>query len=194
MLSAVLGLIGALIGAGAVLGAVWLQDRRTSRAAAVDARERAYVDLLIASVAVARRLHALITTAKARSGLQEGFAVVLGQRQPLEPMALHDWVEADFRPLLDAWSRVWATGTPRGVHAANKLVACCTDLVAILNPESLETPKDKLRQTVLGIDTREMLIRFEEAVKPLAEARRDLAEIVRNESGRPPTELFGAGY
>ncbi len=98
----------------------WANARRAAKGAEQDRRQKAYADLLVASLGVSLRAHVLITVLKTRSGLGEGVAVALGQRKQLEAMGLHDWMNQDFGPLMDAWSRAWAYGTPAGVG----LVVC----------------------------------------------------------------------
>lgn len=53
-----------------------------------------------------RRVGTLGLAKRFRSGITEGLAVSLGQRKPLDVFQLHEWLEADFRPLTDAYSRV----------------------------------------------------------------------------------------
>jgi Flp pilus assembly protein CpaB len=53
-------LLAALVGAFGALGAVWLQTWNQSRSSETDARESAYIDLLVSSLALARRARSLI--------------------------------------------------------------------------------------------------------------------------------------
>ena len=190
MVSAWFGLLGALVGAAAVLGAVWLANWQQSRAADADARERAYVDMLATSMALAGRVRALLTTLKVRSGVSEGLAVTFGQRGEMDAMALHEWVAADFQPLMDAWTRIWTIGSPAGIDAANKLLDCCAEVMSVLDYAAPPSLLGRLRETVVGIKTDQLLETYSEKLSQLARARRDLAELVRAETGRPAAALF----
>jgi hypothetical protein len=110
----------------------WLQCRAASRAADGARRERAYVDLLIASTGVAGRVHTMLVMLKTRSGIKEGLAVLFRQQQALGAQEMHDWIDVDVRALLDAWSRVWTAGEPRGIELANSLVNRCESLMSVV--------------------------------------------------------------
>jgi hypothetical protein len=192
LLTLAVALGAALIGAGGAVSAVWLQSRQQARASEADARERAYVDMLVVSIALSRRIRTLLTILKVRSGIGEGVAVTFGQREAMDAMALHEWIEVDFRPLMDAWTRVWACGSADGVRLSNALLDACRDVMSVLDLAAPPSLLGKLRQTLVGVQTEELLVRFQGKLTVLAKARKDLAELVRAETGRPTAELFSA--
>lgn len=192
VLTLFVGLGAALIGAVGALGAVWFQSRQQGHANDADARERAYLDLLVASIALARRVRTLLTTVKVRSGIGEGIAVTFGQREAMDAMILHEWIEVDFRPLMDAWTRVWACGSADGVRASNTLLDACRDVMSVLDLAAPPSLLGKLRQTFAGVNTDELLVTFQDKLAALAVARKNLAELVRAETSRPTAELFTA--
>ena len=190
--SAATGLAGAVIGAVAALAGTWWQARAARRHAESDARERAYVDLLVAAEKVAFRIDALVATIKARTGLGESVALLMRLRKPIEPMDLHDWLAADVGPLMDAWSRTWVNGSPEGVRRSNAVLEACNEVMAVLAEMAPATTRAKLRKVVVGADIAAMRPLLAERVRHLSVARKELAEHVRAETGRPAAQLFSA--
>ncbi|WP_375502863.1 hypothetical protein, partial [uncultured Jatrophihabitans sp.] len=189
----IVALLAALVGALGALGAVWLQNWNQSRSSEADARECAYIDLLVSSLAMARRARSLIATLQVRTGISEGLAVTFGQRQQMDPMTLHEWLEEDVAAVMEAWTRAWATATPAGVAAAsNRVMTCCGDVFGVLDLSAPATMLGRLRETLAGVDTEILQSRYQEKLATLAHARRDLALLVRAETGRAPAELFEA--
>lgn len=173
---------------------VWLLSaRRTAKAEAQSREHQAYADLLVASVGMASRAHTLLTTLKLRSGLAEGLAVTLGVRPPVDPLALHDWIDRDHARLMDAWSRVWVYGSAKGVRLGNRLVDGCGALMELPGSATgASTPRGKARQLALGINIDEAAAEWQRRLRTLAVARRDLTDYVRAETGRPAAALFSA--
>lgn len=173
---------------------VWLLSTRRAAKAEAQAREhQAYADLLVASIGVALRADGLLTALKLRSGLAEGLAVTLGLRPPVDPLALHDWIDRDYASLMDAWSRVWVYGSAEGVRLGNLLVDGCGALMELSgSATSTSTIRGKARQLVLGISQDELTADWQRRMRSLAIARRDLTNYVRTETGRPAAALFSA--
>jgi hypothetical protein len=193
VLTAITTLVAALVGAAAALTGGWLQAGRQAKAAQAAAREQAYGDMLVASIGLAGRMSALLGTLQSRSGLAEGLSVVLGIRPPADAQQLHDWLALDYRPLMDAWSRIWVSGTPEAVQKADVLLDACADITAAYDLGSSETFAGRVRRTVVGVtaqDTARLAELWNERLEALAAARKDLAEFVRRETGRPPANLF----
>ena len=195
MFTAIASLVGALIGAAAALIGAWLQTERQAKAAEAAAHQRAYGDLLVASVGLAWRVNSLLHTLQSRSGPGEGLSVVLGIRPPADAQQLHDWIAADYRPLLDAWSRTWVAGTPEMVDKANALLDACANITAIFDTAAPATLAGRVRRNLTGITTQEtdqLEALWHERMKALAVARKELAELVRRETGRAPANLFSS--
>jgi len=188
-ISALAGLGGALIGALAAAGGTWWQGHAAGKAAESGARERAYVDLLVWSQTFAFRVPTLITTVENRSGVAEAIAVTLRQRAPMDPMTLQDWMDVDLRPLMDAWPRAWACASPRGVELSNAVLDACVQLAAVLSAGPKLTGSAKLRVALLGAKVDEQRALYNERMPVLAAARKDLTELIRAETGRPPAQL-----
>lgn len=173
---------------------LWLASaRRAAKGAEQDRRQRAYSDLLVASLGVTLRAQVMITVLKTRSGLGEEVAVMLGQRKQLDAMGLHDWMNQDFGALTDAWSRAWAYGTAAGVALANSLVDACGHVIEVVTLADAEGRWNKVRQIVVGVDVGRLTAHWDERMQLVAVARRDLAQHMRSETGREAAELFGAG-
>ena len=186
--------IAPLVAAAAVVAAPtlawWLNARRTAKAAEQDRQRQAYVDLLVASFGVAQRAATLLTATQLRSGLGEALDVAFRLRKPVDPLELHDWINVDLSSLADAWSRTWVYGSPQGVARANRLMDACADVIGVLHLVGATGWRQKTRQFVVGIDTKGIAAERAKRLKVLAEARRDLAEFMRTESGSPTAELF----
>lgn len=184
---------GALVGVIGSLTLWFASARRAGKGAEQDRRQRAYSDLLVASLGVTLRAQVMITVLKTRSGLGEGVAVMLGQRKQLDAMELHDWVNQDFGALTDAWSRAWSYGTAAGVALANSLVDACGQVVEVVTLADAQGRWDKARQAMVGVDIGRLTTQWDERMKLVAVARRDLAQHLRSETGREAAELFGTG-
>src|SRR4051794_5448961 len=112
---------------------VWmLSTRRTARNESQAREHKAYADLVVASVGISRRAHTLLTAIKVRSGLGEGLAVAMGLRQAVDPFVIHDWIDRDFVPLVDAWSRVWVYGSAEGVRLGNHVINRSSELMELV--------------------------------------------------------------
>ena len=116
-----------------LLGTVgWDQrkERRANRAAEMQEQHAAYQEVLNRSMTFALRAKTLGDAMRVRSGLSEGLAVALWQRREVDPFELYEWIDRDFRPLGDAWARIWVVGTQEAIDAADKLVTTCGELMA----------------------------------------------------------------
>ena len=76
--------IASLVGFFGSLTLWFASARRAGKGAEQDRRQKAYSDLLVASLGVTLRAQVMITVLKTRSGLGEGVAVMLGQRKQLD--------------------------------------------------------------------------------------------------------------
>jgi hypothetical protein len=172
---------------------VWgLSVRHTARASASEREQKAYSDLLTASLGISSRATTMLSTLQNRSGLQEGVMVTFRQRAPIDPLHLHDWIGTDLRPLYDAWSRAWTYGSAEGVALANRLFDSCGEVMGVINQTKATGLKDKSRHVLFGIDTDRLAPQLDERIKALATARRDLADYMRRETGRAPADLFSS--
>jgi hypothetical protein len=168
----------------------WLTVRRTAQAAGEDQRQRAYADLLVASIGVTMRTYTLLSTLGARSGIREAVAVAVGYRKPIDALELHDWAYRDYSTLMDAWSRTWAYGTPDGVVLSNQLLEACRQVMDVLDLGDAKGGWQKLRRSLLGVEVDGLMQQWNERITLVAVARRDLADHARAETGKAPAELF----
>ncbi len=183
---------GAFIAFFGSLTLLRVSARRAAKGAEQDRRQKAYSDLLVASLGVTLRVQTLTTVLKTRSGLGEGIAVALGQRKQLDAMELHDWMNQDFGALMDAWSRASAYGTQAGVAMANRLVDACGQGIKLITLADAQGAWQKVRQVIVGVDIDRLTAQWDEQIKLVAVARRDLAQHIRSETGRQAAELFTA--
>lgn len=103
----------------------WRDNRSSARAT----KEAAYTELHARAWSVTRRVGTLGLAKQFRSGITEGLAVSLGQRKALDVFQLHEWIEADFRPLTDVYARVCVVGSQGAIDIANNVLSACSDLI-----------------------------------------------------------------
>jgi len=174
----------------AFIGVVY-QQRRTDRRKATAAQSRASIDLLTQSLLFAQRAHALLTTARVRTGLSESLDVLLRLRRPVDPMELHDWLQQGTRPLYDAWSSTWVSSSPAMVTRGNVVIDACTGVLVAVSERAPARGPARLREGIVGRGAdRDQEERLRAAIHALAMARRDYSELVRKETGKDPAELF----
>ncbi|WP_139228781.1 hypothetical protein [Blastococcus tunisiensis] len=101
-----------------------------------------------------------------------------------------DWINTDFGALVDAWSRTWAYGSADGVRLANRLLDSCGHVMAVISTADATGFRQRIRQVVLGISNEPLVAEWDRRMKKVATARRELAEYMRSETGRPAAELF----
>ena len=182
---------GGLLGWGASFSSMQYQQRRIDKREAKTARSQAYLQLLTRSVTLANRAETLMQTARLRSGLREGLDVAFRLRPAADPMHLHDWLDADLTPAIEAWSAVWMGASPALVAKANVLLACCIDVVAAATTRSEQPAPQRVTEFVVGarVDLGQVE-RVQTARHALAAARRDFAVLVREETGQEDANLF----
>jgi hypothetical protein len=188
----VAGLIGALGGSLLSGGLVWLvgerQRKQNLRDAEAQDRIAAYAALLTTSMNMTMRIQTVGDTKRLRSGIQEGLAVTLGQRKPLDLMELYDWFNQDGSRLNDAWMRVWAVGTQEAIDAADRLMDGIGDLMAAAVAENPEI--GRLRMTLFGAGRSAAQAQaFDAAMRTLAERQVAFVQVLRKEDGAKTVEF-----
>lgn len=88
-----------------------------------------YGEFLARTFSFARRVDSVGRLKRLRSGLSEEREVALGRQKSLDILALHDWMDLDFRPLSDAWSRIYLAGSQDAIIAADELMEVSNDLM-----------------------------------------------------------------
>jgi hypothetical protein len=121
---------------GSLLGSLstWLvglaQYRRAEKAQTVRERHQAYLGVLDASTQSVIMAQRAGLTLRLRTGINEGLAVLLRQRKPLQPDEVLAWGTESLTRLLDAMTRLHAYGTQAAAEAAHTLIDRCQDLTA----------------------------------------------------------------
>lgn len=158
------------------------QRWRDSRASTRASKEAAYSELHARAWAVARRVGTLGLAKQFRSGIAEGVAVSLGQRKALDVFQLHEWLEADFRPLADAYSRVCLVGSQEAIEIANKLLSACSDLIGTAT--ATDSQQSPIVRFIKGErPTVEQVKAFEAAQTRLFKELEALVAVARREVG-----------
>lgn len=166
----------------------WLVGRRRQRAERLATRLAAYQALLTQSIVALHAASTLRLTMKVRSGLKERWDLTLRQRKPLDPFDLADRLLRDFQPLFAAWTSVWAEGTAESIPLANELVERCLALTTMAT--ELGQAGGALKRYLLGqrwtVNQEEA---YSQAQMAVGDARRRLAELLRDEGGETAVDL-----
>jgi hypothetical protein len=176
-----------------VLGTVGrdrLQERREGRGAEKKEQLAAYQEVLNRSLAFANRSRALGETMRLRSGLEEGLSVALRQRRLLDPFELYDWIDKDYGPLIDAWSRVWVVGPQSAIDAADRVALACGEVLGAATARSYRNQVVRAYRMLVGeVWTRDQLAEYDRALRRLAEERVAFVKVIRAEMGKQAVDL-----
>ncbi|MDQ1500632.1 MAG: hypothetical protein QOI86_3972 [Actinomycetota bacterium] len=178
----------AIITAGALFGIDQRRARRQERAGLQERRRHAYSRLLTYSGVIAHTAGALHTTIQIRSGIREGLDVTLGKRVPMDPMDVDARLRQDFIPLSEAWSDVWTIGSSEAVIASNWIIDTAAAVVGAATTTG--DGGNWLGRLAAHQWTDEQLRQWNDDLKALAIARRNLAELARRELGIEVARLF----
>src|SRR5207245_11632387 len=96
---------------------------------AIAAKHAAYRELHARTFSFHRRVVSLAFAKLFRSGLGEGLSVTLRQRRPVDVFELHEWLDADFKAITDAYSKICAIGSQEAIDSASELVNLCGKLM-----------------------------------------------------------------
>jgi hypothetical protein len=195
--SAVLAVVAAL-GASALtalasLGVTWYREHLSQKAADRDTLSSAVIQMLSRSMSVMVRAQAIGLQMRFRSGLKEGTDVTLGIRKAADVIEMHDWLAADYTPLAEAWSVIWARGDQETVRLANQLLTACGDVLgAATAREITPTLGARILRWAAGEKLTPQLEQdLQRAVRAVAHAREQLAQHSRTTLGLPAVHLFG---
>jgi len=175
----------------AAFGLAWWQAKSTEKAARAERQSRAYALLLTRSLIIAHLASDLHIMMETRSGLKEGLDVTLRFKKMLDPLELADRLRAEQQPLYEAWSEVWVVGSKAAIPIANDLITHCANIIGAA------TQRGKARPLWLrGITgekwTKQQLDQWQEELRNLAETRRKLGIIARQEAGIEVADLFAS--
>jgi hypothetical protein len=160
------------------------QRWRDGRASGKNARQAVYGEFHARIFSFARRVESLGLTKQLRSGIDEGISVVTRQRKPLDLFALYDWVDVEFKPLNDAYSKICAMGSQEAVDVAARLLSTCGELTnyAIATDEQ----RGYLIKLIRGeVQTDEQKSDYQKCLVTLFKENEKLARLIRKETGRP---------
>jgi hypothetical protein len=167
-----------------ILGLQW-QRWRDNRANARASKLAAYSELHARIFAFVRRVGTLGLAKQLSSGIGEGIAVTLGQRKPADVFELHEWIEADFRAISDAYSKVCLIGSQDAIDLAGKLLASCSDLIG--SATVTDPQRGGFTRLIKGeVQTPEQAQAFEAVRTRVFKEREEFASLVRQELGHKP--------
>jgi hypothetical protein len=179
---------GALLAGCFGLFLLWRQNRAAKRAAKGKEQAEAYIEFLARTFSFTRRVQALGQVRQLRTGFIEQREVLFGRRKPLDLLELHDWLEVDFRPLSDAWTRVHVVGSQEAVIAADELMLTSRDLMDAAS--AVDGSRSLLRRSFLGDrQSAQQIQEYDALLKKFFEAREQFAVLARNELGKEVVQL-----
>lgn len=186
--------VAAAIGASLLTGLValvldWRGARRRAHEDLRGRRQAAYGRMLAASGLLAHTAGGLHQMIELRSGVKEGVALAARLRRPVEPIDFIDLLRRDLEPLYEAWSQVWAAGSPPAVEASNLVMERAGEVLSAATTPG--TARNRLLRYLAGERwSDEERAVLDADIRELAIARRRLAELARRELGIEATELF----
>jgi hypothetical protein len=190
---AVIAALGASLLTGVFsVGVVWFQQWKRERAASAAALEQALQEVLARSWSIAMRVGTMTSAAQLRTpAVDDNLRVLLRMRRPLDHFELHDWLAQDWAPMVDAMAVIWARGNQRAIQLANAVVNCCGEFQTIP-----PVPEPRGLRALFGLFVEasawppEVLRQRETRLKELAEARKALANFVREHLDQPRADVF----
>ena len=69
---------------------------------------------------------------RSRSGFRERLDLTLHHRKPVDVLEMHDWLNQDFGPLMDAMSQITVVGTQDAIIVAGRVLRACVDLMDLV--------------------------------------------------------------
>ena len=175
----------------AAFGIEWWRSYKSGKAALIERRNKAY-SLLITRVGLvaylAFQLHALM---EVRSGLRDRINTTLRIQKPLDTLDLLDRMASEMKPLYEAWTEVWMVGSEKAIAIANDLVLRCGNVISVATQGGKARP-DFMRSILGEKWTKAQLDEWNKELRAIAEARRLLSVIARQEAGIEVVDLFAS--
>jgi hypothetical protein len=142
------------------------------------------------SLTFAFRARTLGDAMRFRSGLNESLSVLLRLRRTLDSLELYDWMDMDYRPLGDAWSRIWVVGTQQAIDTADRVVTACDEVLSAATAQPDRNLLARAFRALVGeVWTKKQLADFDAALTRLAEERAAFVKLMRSEMGKEAVEL-----
>ena len=134
------------------------------------------------------RAQAVGLVVRLRSGVAEGFNVLLGLRKSVDPFDLYQWMTTDLRVVNTAWSHVYVVGSQSGVDAADRLLDACADFMSAAM--AMDQTRRAVARAVRGErPSKRQEEELQSTLRRVAVERVNLARVARSEGGRE-TVLF----
>lgn len=196
--------VAAALGASIITGAIsfWLEvwrERRIARQQKAASLTAACERVISSAMRLAVRSSGLRETMILRSGFSEALDIMLHHREPLDTLALNDWLTADAGPMLDAQSTIWLSGNSiliKGaaavVFATIEVMTTATKLTESQRPLEIRKGTDLFRAAVRRLKPlpRDPGVEHMEAVRKMAHACREFACLMRVELKAPDPEAI----
>lgn len=170
-------------------GLDFVRSRRLAKAELAARRRAAYGQLLAVTGVLAHTADTLRLTIEVRSGLGEVLDILTRLRKPVDPFELLATLRRDIEPLYAAWSDIWAVGTADAVQVGNQLVAQAGRVLETATV--LNTSRGRLERILIGERwSQKDIDAFHHELADLADARKRLGDLTRQELDIGPAELF----
>lgn len=187
--TAVGGLVGALIGASAALGAQYFQSRQARKQDAERERKHAIEEVIVRALAIDMRVHEMTVLAANAGSLDGLLARLLGTVVPLDYAAMFDTLHVEADGLNRAAAQVWLFGDEDTVKLTNAVTLAATDVIDAHTQPKTNWILNLFRVALLGRPARDVE-RIESSRKGLAQARRTLVDHTRRKLNLEDVDLF----
>ena len=174
-ITAVSGLIGAVIGAGAALVGQFVQARSQSRAETATEHKQAIEDVLVTAQAVDLRAHESMLIATNAGSLGGMASRMLRTTTPVDLHELLRGISNEADTLQRAAARVWLLGDEDTVRLTNAVVLAATDVVSAHHAVTTRRIWNYVHVGLTGRHAKNET-RLAEARNRLASARKALVE------------------
>lgn len=189
LMTGVISLIAAAIGAGAAIGAQFMHLRETRKAETERERKHAVEEVIVRAGAIDLRAHEMTLLAANTGSLNGTLARVLGIVVPLDYADMFDKLNGEANALSRAAAQVWLFGEDQTVKLTNAVTLAAAALVDAHTQPKTHWVLNFFRVALLGKPSRDDE-KIHGARQTLAKARRDLVEHTRRQLDLDDVELF----
>lgn len=181
-------LVGAALGASAVLGSQMLQWRRERKAGIERSRQQAVEELLVQAESIDLASHFMVTIAQEFTSLSGQLNRLLRISTAFDLANLIANLSRHADALNRAAAQIWMTADQETVRRTNAVVLAAMDLVSAQSAVQPATWRHA-RRLLQGMELADESV-VAAARQKLANARRDLVEHTRRQFGLPHVDLF----
>ena len=188
-ITAVSGLVGAVIGALAALLGQFLNSRSQARADAAKERKLAIEEVLVRSQAIDLRGHELLLIATNLGSFSGLVSRVIGNVAPVDFLEVFDRMNVESIGLQRAAAQIWLFADDETVALTNAVALAAADVVTAHHQPAVGRAHQYARIALTGRHSRD-LERLKASREVLADARKALINHTRTTLGLGETDPF----